>query len=65
MSENGRLRHGEGTLGWGAQPPEGAKVAYALDVPVPIDGKVRSRITIAANAARPELEAAALSRIPA
>jgi hypothetical protein len=30
VSGSGRLRHGEGTRGWGAQPPEGAKVAYAL-----------------------------------
>src|SRR5262245_58076449 len=26
-----RLRHGEGILGWGCPPPEGARVAYALD----------------------------------
>src|SRR5215475_11862392 len=31
VSENGRLRHVEGTRGWGARRHEGARVAYALE----------------------------------
>jgi leucyl-tRNA synthetase len=57
-----RLGHADGVVaaGWPAAD-EGVARADEIEVPVQVNGKVRDRITVAAEATDPEIEAAALA----